>query len=140
MWDVSKQSPARTLRRETDRYWILATHPTLNLIAAGHDSGMLIVSGADDRTVKLWRMNDAKAWEVDSLRGHINNVSCVMFHPKQDLIISNSEVRNGRRLFGGGMGDGGVGVEWEEVVAVRWWSWCCWCGMEGWNGDRRAML
>jgi len=36
-------------------------------------------------------MNDTKAWEVDTMRGHVNNVSCVMFHPKQDLIVSNSE-------------------------------------------------
>ncbi|XP_014493878.1 coatomer subunit alpha-2 isoform X2 [Vigna radiata var. radiata] len=36
-------------------------------------------------------MNDTKAWEVDTLRGHMNNVSCVMFHAKQDIIVSNSE-------------------------------------------------
>lgn len=34
---------------------------------------------------------DTKAWEVDTLRGHVNNVSCVLFHPKQDLIVSDSE-------------------------------------------------
>lgn len=56
-------------------------HPTLPLIA----------SGADDRQVKLWRMNDSKAWEVDTCRGHYNNVSCVVFHPHQDLILSNAE-------------------------------------------------
>ena len=50
--------------------------------AAFHPSLQLIVSAADDRTVKLWRMNDTKAWEVDTLRGHFNNVSCVLFHPK----------------------------------------------------------
>lgn len=70
-------------------------------ILEGHDRGVnwaafhptlpLVVSGADDRQVKLWRMNDTKAWEVDSLRGHVNNVSCVAFHAKQDVIISNSE-------------------------------------------------
>lgn len=59
--------------------------------ASFHPSLPLIVSGADDRQVKLWRMNDTKAWEVDTLRGHVNNVSCVMFHPKHDLIVSNSE-------------------------------------------------
>ncbi len=26
---------------------------------------------------------DTRAWEVDTLRGHVNNVSCVMFHAKQ---------------------------------------------------------
>lgn len=70
-------------------------------VLEGHDRGVnwacfhptmpLIVSGADDRMVKLWRMNDSKAWEVDTCRGHYNNVSCVTFHPKQDLIVSNSE-------------------------------------------------
>jgi coatomer protein complex subunit alpha (xenin) len=34
---------------------------------------------------------DTKAWEVDTCRGHYNNVSCVLFHPRQELIISNSE-------------------------------------------------
>ena len=43
--------------------------------AAFHPTLPLIVSGADDRQVKLWRMNDTKAWEVDTLRGHVNNVT-----------------------------------------------------------------
>ncbi|KAF9623120.1 hypothetical protein IFM89_037636 [Coptis chinensis] len=70
-------------------------------VLEGHDRGVnwasfhptlpLIVSGADDRQLKLWRMNDTKAWEVDTLRGHMNNVSCVMFHSRQDIIVSNSE-------------------------------------------------
>lgn len=70
-------------------------------VLEGHDRGVnwasfhptlpLIVSGADDRQVKLWRMNDTKAWEVDTMRGHMNNVSCVLFHAKQDIIVSNSE-------------------------------------------------
>ncbi|XP_054718757.1 coatomer subunit alpha-like [Uloborus diversus] len=59
--------------------------------AAFHATMPLIVSGADDRQVKLWRMNDSKAWEVDTCRGHYNNVSCVLFHPRQELILSNSE-------------------------------------------------
>ncbi|XP_031557525.1 coatomer subunit alpha-like isoform X1 [Actinia tenebrosa] len=70
-------------------------------VLEGHDRGVnwvafhptmpLIVSGADDRQVKLWRMNDSKAWEVDTCRGHYNNVSCVLFHPRQELMLSNSE-------------------------------------------------
>ena len=59
--------------------------------ASFHPKMPLIVSGADDREVKLWRMNETKAWEVDTMRGHINNVSCVLFHPHKELIISNSE-------------------------------------------------
>ncbi|KAJ8876168.1 hypothetical protein PR048_024077 [Dryococelus australis] len=70
-------------------------------VLEGHDRGVnwacfhptlpLIVSGADDRQIKLWRMNEAKAWEVDTCRGHYNNVSCVLFHPRQELILSDSE-------------------------------------------------
>ncbi|XP_034230743.1 coatomer subunit alpha isoform X1 [Thrips palmi] len=70
-------------------------------VLEGHDRGVnwvafhptlpLIVSGADDRLIKMWRMNEAKAWQVDTCRGHYNNVSCVLFHPRQELIISNSE-------------------------------------------------
>lgn len=70
-------------------------------VLEGHDRGVnwasfhphlpLIVSGADDRQIKLWRMNEYKAWEVDTCRGHYYNVSCVLFHPRQELIISNSE-------------------------------------------------
>lgn len=62
--------------------------------ASFHPSLPLIVSGADDRQIKLWRMNEYKAWEVDTFRGHYNNVSSVLFHPRQDLVISNSEDRS----------------------------------------------
>ena len=73
-------------------------------VLEGHDRGVnwasfhptlpLIISGADDRQVKLWRMNETKAWEMDTMRGHTNNVSCVLFHPRHDLVISNSEDRS----------------------------------------------
>lgn len=73
-------------------------------VLEGHDRGVnfasfhptlpLIVSSADDRQIKLWRMNETKAWEVDTMRGHTNNVSCVLFHPRHELIVSNSEDRS----------------------------------------------
>lgn len=77
---------------------------TVKYVLEGHERGVnwaafhptlpLVVSGADDRQVKLWRMNETKAWEVDTMRGHTNNVSSCLFHPKQELIISNSEDRS----------------------------------------------
>jgi coatomer protein complex subunit alpha (xenin) len=42
VWDVSKRVGVQTFRREGDRFWILAAHPTQNLLAAGHDSGMIV--------------------------------------------------------------------------------------------------
>ncbi|CAE7942175.1 unnamed protein product, partial [Symbiodinium sp. KB8] len=73
----------------------------VKFVLEGHERGVnwatfhpelpLIASGADDRSVRLWRMSESKAWEMDCLRGHFNNVSCVVFHPHKDLILSNSE-------------------------------------------------
>ncbi|KAI8921109.1 coatomer WD associated region-domain-containing protein [Powellomyces hirtus] len=77
------------------------TDAMVKYVLEGHDRGVnwatfhpnlpLIVSSSDDRTIKLWRMNETRAWEVDTCRGHYNNVSSVLFHPRQDLIISDSE-------------------------------------------------
>jgi len=37
VWDMSKRTGTQTFRREHDRFWILAAHPEVNLLAAGHD-------------------------------------------------------------------------------------------------------
>ncbi|KAK8916963.1 Coatomer subunit alpha-3 [Platanthera zijinensis] len=108
VWDISALrkktvSPSDDISRisqmNTDLFG--GVDAVVKYVLEGHDRGVnwasfhpslpLIVSGADDRQLKLWRMNDTKAWEVDTLRGHMNNVSCVMFHAKQDIIVSNSE-------------------------------------------------
>lgn len=78
-----------------------STDAIVKYVLEGHDRGVnwvtfhptlpLIVSSGDDRQVKLWRMNDTKAWEVDTCRGHFNNVCCALFHPRQELIISAAE-------------------------------------------------
>lgn len=79
------------------------TDAVVKYVLEGHDKGVnwasfhpelpLIVSGGDDRAIKLWRMSDTRAWEVDGCRGHTNNVPCVLFHPTEDLIISVGEDR-----------------------------------------------
>jgi coatomer protein complex subunit alpha (xenin) len=42
VFDMSKRTGMQTFRREQDRFWILAVHPEQNLLAAGHDSGMIV--------------------------------------------------------------------------------------------------
>ncbi|CAE6000516.1 unnamed protein product [Arabidopsis arenosa] len=108
VWDIGalkkkSASPADDLMRFSQMNSDLfgGVDAIVKYVLEGHDRGVnwasfhptlpLIVSGADDRQVKLWRMNETKAWEVDTLRGHMNNVSSVMFHAKQDIIVSNSE-------------------------------------------------
>ncbi|KAG0224121.1 hypothetical protein BGX31_008182 [Mortierella sp. GBA43] len=78
-----------------------STDAIVKFVLEGHDRSVnwatfhptmpLIVSAGDDRQVKLWRMNETKAWEVDTCRGHTNNVSCTIFHHRQELIISVAE-------------------------------------------------
>lgn len=36
-------------------------------------------------------MSETKAWEVDTCRGHFNNVSSALFHPRHELIVSDGE-------------------------------------------------
>eukprot|EP00197_Chlamydomonas_leiostraca_P002770 CAMPEP_0202857082 /NCGR_PEP_ID=MMETSP1391-20130828/157_1 /ASSEMBLY_ACC=CAM_ASM_000867 /TAXON_ID=1034604 /ORGANISM="Chlamydomonas leiostraca, Strain SAG 11-49" /LENGTH=1227 /DNA_ID=CAMNT_0049535841 /DNA_START=68 /DNA_END=3751 /DNA_ORIENTATION=+ len=42
VWDMSKRTGVQTFRREHDRFWILTAHPEINLLAAGHDGGMIV--------------------------------------------------------------------------------------------------
>ncbi|XP_037070234.1 coatomer subunit alpha-like [Pollicipes pollicipes] len=42
VWDMSKRTCLHTFRREHDRFWVMGAHPSLNVFAAGHDSGMII--------------------------------------------------------------------------------------------------
>ena len=68
----------------------------------GHDKGVnwasfhptrpYVVTGADDRTIRIWRLDDTRGYEIEQLRGHTNNVSCVTYY--KDLIVSNSEDRS----------------------------------------------
>jgi len=53
-------SPVKYVLERRDRGTNYATfHPTLPLI----------ISAADDRTIKIWRMSETKAWELDSWQG-----------------------------------------------------------------------
>ncbi|KAF8649608.1 hypothetical protein AX16_005698 [Volvariella volvacea WC 439] len=77
------------------------TFSTVKYVLEGHDRGVnfatfhptlpLIISAADDRTIRIWRMSETRAWEVDSCRGHFNNVSSAAFHPKHEIIVSCGE-------------------------------------------------
>lgn len=100
VWDISglRKSTPNTAPGTFDTF---DTFSTVKYVLEGHDRGVnyatfhptlpLIVSAADDRQIKIWRMSDTKAWEVDACRGHFNNVSVAVFHPKHELIVSCGE-------------------------------------------------
>lgn len=70
--------------------FVLEGHEGVNW-AAFHPNLPLIISGSDDRQIKLWRWSDTKAWEVDTLRAHCNSVTCCVFHPTQSIMVSCAE-------------------------------------------------
>ncbi|TPP57565.1 Coatomer subunit alpha [Fasciola gigantica] len=42
VWDLAKRVCISCIRRDSDRYWVIAAHPKLNLFAAGHDAGFVV--------------------------------------------------------------------------------------------------
>ncbi|KAI9509049.1 coatomer subunit alpha-2 [Russula earlei] len=100
VWDISglRKSTPNSAPNTFDTF---DNFSTVKYVLEGHDRGVnyavfhptlpLIISAADDRQIKLWRMSDLKAWEVDACRGHFNNVSSAVFHPKHELIVSCGE-------------------------------------------------
>eukprot|EP00744_Colponema_vietnamica_P001875 GILI01003044.1.p1 GENE.GILI01003044.1~~GILI01003044.1.p1 ORF type:complete len:1825 (-),score=764.15 GILI01003044.1:251-5320(-) len=67
----------------------------------GHDRGVncidyfphgdkpYLVSGADDKTVKVWDYQTKQC--IQTLEGHTNNISSVVFHPELPILLSGSE-------------------------------------------------
>ena len=100
VWDISglRKNTPNTTPGTFDSF---DNFSTVKYVLEGHDRGVnwasfhptlpLIVSAADDRQIKIWRMSETKAWEVDACRGHFNNVSTALFHPKHELIVSCGE-------------------------------------------------
>lgn len=102
IWDFSRlkeKSMQKTGSRPNEIFG--GTEVEVKHIIEGHEKGVnwvafhptqkIVASGADDKTIKLWRLSGNKHWEMDTLKGHANNVSCVLFHPRMDILISNSE-------------------------------------------------
>jgi coatomer subunit beta' len=81
---------------------LTASTPHFSLDGAGaHDKGVncvdyypggdkpFLLSGADDRTVKVWDYQTKAC--LQTLEGHQHNVSSVCFHPRLPIILSASE-------------------------------------------------
>jgi coatomer protein complex subunit alpha (xenin) len=79
VWDATKRSHLLTYRRE-DRFWILAAHPEVNLVAAGHDSGLLVFKLERERPAYVQHGSELFYIKERYLRRHnINSASDVPF-------------------------------------------------------------
>lgn len=90
LWDVRARACLRP-----DTVHALRSHPPL----AGHTDRVrtlvfspdeqLLISGGDDRTVRIWEVNSAQCLRV--LRGHANSVKSVAITPDGQMLASGSD-------------------------------------------------
>lgn len=75
VWDVSKRVGVQTFRREGDRFWILAAHKTQNLLAAGHDSGMIVFKLERERPAMCYGPNPGQIYYVRGRELFLNDIT-----------------------------------------------------------------
>ena len=71
IWDLNKKSTIDKMTKENDRFWILATHPTIPLFAAGTDSELIVFKLEDTRipsasclnNILFYFNNSVKIWK-----------------------------------------------------------------------------
>jgi len=116
VWDATKRTGIQTFRREHDRFWILATHPEMNLLAAGHDSGMIVfklererpafaVSGdslfyTKDRFLRFYEFSTQRETQILTIRrpGSSSLNQCpktLSYSPSENAILLCSDVDGG---------------------------------------------
>lgn len=116
IWDATKRTGIQTFRREHDRFWILAAHPEMNLLAAGHDSGMIVfklererpsfsVSGdtmyyVKDRFLRFYEFSSQKDNQVVSIRrpGSMSlnqGPRTLSYSPTENAVLICSDVDGG---------------------------------------------
>ncbi|PPS05926.1 hypothetical protein GOBAR_AA14693 [Gossypium barbadense] len=116
VWDATKRTGLQTFRREHDRFWILAAHPEINLLAAGHDSGMIVfklererpafaVSGdslfyAKDRFLRYYDFSTQKETQIVPIRraGSTTLNQCprtLSYSPTENAVLICSDVDGG---------------------------------------------
>ena len=71
IWDLNKKSTVDKMTKENDRFWILSTHPTIPLFAAGTDSEIIVFKLEDTRipstsclnNILFYFNNSVKIWK-----------------------------------------------------------------------------
>jgi len=116
VWDATKRTGLQTFRREHDRFWILASHPEMNLLAAGHDSGMIVfklererpafsVSGdsiyyVKDRFLRSYEFSTQRDTQVMSIRRPVSaslnqGAKTLSYSPTENAVLICSDVEGG---------------------------------------------
>ena len=56
-WDLNKRTPIQQFKRDSDKFWHIAAHPTINLFAAAHDSGVMVFKLERERPASALHQN-----------------------------------------------------------------------------------
>ena len=87
-----KPSPTPTQPQQQTYNWqcihTLTGHKNLIYSVAFSPNGEVIASASDDKTIKLWRVEDGQ--EIVTLAGHTNSVYTVVFSPDGLMLASSS--------------------------------------------------
>lgn len=57
VWDLNKRTAVQSFKRESDRFWVIAAHPEINLFAAGHDNGVMVFKLERERPASATHQN-----------------------------------------------------------------------------------
>jgi coatomer protein complex subunit alpha (xenin) len=90
IWDLNKKTSIEKITKEHDRFWVLATHPTLNIFASGSDSGITVFKLEDTRipaisfqnqillychkTVRQWKTGETEKKTIIETKNHSKGV------------------------------------------------------------------
>lgn len=56
-WDLNKRTAIQQFKREGDKFWYLAAHPSINLFAAAHDGGVMVFKLERERPASTVHQN-----------------------------------------------------------------------------------
>ena len=129
VWDISalrhrKEEAGITqdLLGTTDvvvRYELEGHDKGVNWVAF-HPCGELLLSAADDRTVRLWTMSGSSCYVSRTFTGHTSNVCCAVFY-KNDYVVSCGEDRTVRVVHM----SSGAAVQTFRREVERYWIMAC---------------
>ncbi|KAF5397765.1 Coatomer subunit alpha [Paragonimus heterotremus] len=111
VWDLAKRTCVTTIRRDSDRFWVVAAHPKLNLFAAGHDTGFVVFKLERERPaftlhkdymfyvkspfLRRLDLNATKDIPIIQLREGRGSAATLAYNPIENAAIVLSRPRDG---------------------------------------------
>lgn len=68
IWDLNKKSSVEKIIKENDRFWILSSHPSISLFAAGSDSGIIVFKLENTRIPSTAILNNVLFYQNKAIR------------------------------------------------------------------------